>query len=434
MKKLILFTLTALLVTSCLPQDTQLPQSPLLPLLERKTGLIAYMGLDGNIYVSDQSGGKLKQLTDDASIPESQQDESFLYYQYPTWAKDGNQLAFVGAGVEGNTVETNLMVANLEEDSLNEVYTSQNEHPFYLYWSPDNAKVSFLSSSGAGQNSILQSVPAGEGGERTILDVGLPYYWSWAPNGQVMIIHAGSEEASVQEHLAFLRPDTEILEYGLDIQPASFQAPAWSPDGSRIALTRSSGSENQLIVTDSAGRNPKTVGTFTSKTAFAWSSDGTRLAYLDGTQALANGAVGALHVVDMQGSKEIIEDQEIAAFFWSPNGEKIAYFILLPITNSSTEDTANTDQQYAVQLNVLDVEKGESWELFTYRPTEQFLNILPIFDQYHQSATIWSPDNNNLVISFVDEDNNPGIVIAAASGQLEPRLLAEGYIAFWSWK
>jgi hypothetical protein len=34
----------------------------------------------------------------------------------------------------------------------------------------------------------------------------------------------------------------------------------------------------------------------------------------------------------------------------------------------------------------------------------------------------------------VDEDNNPGIVIAAASGQLEPRLLAEGYIAFWSWK
>jgi hypothetical protein len=31
-------------------------------------------------------------------------------------------------------------------------------------------------------------------------------------------------------------------------------------------------------------------------------------------------------------------------------------------------------------------------------------------------------------------ENKPGIAIVAASGQLEPRLLAEGYLAFWSWK
>lgn len=433
MKKLILFTLVALLVASCLPQDTKVPQSPLLPLLERKTGLIAYMGLDGNIYVSDQGGGKLKQLTDDAVIPKSQ-DEALLYYQSPTWSKDGKQLAFVSASVNSEAVETRLLVANLDEDNLREVYKSQNEHPLYLYWSPDNANVSFLSTSGAGQNRILQSVPAGESGVRTILDAGLPYYWSWAPDGQVMVIHSGSHDASVQEHLAFLRPDTEILEYGLDIKPASFQAPAWSPDGSRIALTRSSGSENQIIVTDPAGGNPKAIGTFTSKTAFAWSGDSTRLAWLDDSQALENGTVGPLHIVDMESSEEIVEDKNIAAFFWSPNGEKIAYFLILPIGDTTEDGSAGTGQQYAVQLHVLDVKNGESRELFTYRPTEQFLNILPYFDQYHQSATIWSPDSNNLVISFMDADNNPGIAIVAASGQLEPRLLAEGFIAFWSWK
>ena len=83
---------------------------------------------------------------------------------------------------------------------------------------------------------------------------------------------------------------------------------------------------------------------------------------------------------------------------------------------------------------MLDVATGESRELFTYVPTEQFLNIIPYFDQYHQSVTIWSPDNNNLVLSFLDSEGNPGIAVVAASGQLEPRLLTQGYIAFWSWK
>jgi hypothetical protein len=86
-----------------------------------------------------------------------------------------------------------------------------------------------------------------------------------------------------------------------------------------------------------------------------------------------------------------------------------------------------------LNLQVLDVTTGESRELFTYRPTQQFLSVLPYFDQYHQSATIWSPDNNNLVLSFLSQ-SGPGIAVVAASGNLEPRMLAQGYLAFWSWE
>jgi hypothetical protein len=82
----------------------------------------------------------------------------------------------------------------------------------------------------------------------------------------------------------------------------------------------------------------------------------------------------------------------------------------------------------------LDVTTGESRELFTYQPTQQFLSVLPYFDQYDQSVTIWSPDNNNLVLSFLGSSGKPGIAVVAASGKLEPRILAEGYLAFWSWK
>jgi Tol biopolymer transport system component len=321
------------------------------------------------------------------------------------------------------------------------VYATESEYPVYLNWSPDNANVSFISTNVSRQNLILQSVPA-EGGERTILDTGSPYYWSWAPDGRVMVVHAGGTSTSAPERLAFLNVnDATVTEQGLEATPGSFQAPAWSPDGSRIAFARTSDSENEIVVTDSAGENPEKIGAFTNKAAFAWSSDGTRLAYLDGVQALDAGTIGPLHIVDLETSEEIVEEGDIISFFWSPDGEEIAYFILLQTQaegsssgGSGGSGSTQTTTQYVLQLHVLNVTNGESRELFTYRPTQQFLSVLPYFDQYHQSVTIWSPDNNNLVLSFVNSSGAPGIAVVAASGNLEPRILAEGYLAFWSWK
>lgn len=437
MKRLLPFIVSAFLIASCLPRDMQVPQSPLLSTLERKAGLISYIGADGNMYVSDQGGGNLKQLTEDAVIPE-QQGGPVLYYQYPTWSRDGSQLAFLGISADGQQTKSKVMVANLDDDSVNEVYTSESEHPVYLNWSPDNANLSFISTTVSGQSMMLQSVPS-EGGERTILDTGSPYYWSWAPDGKVMIVHAGGAATSSPEHLAFLSVDTAsetVTEHGLDSTLASFQAPAWSPDGSRIAWARASEKKNEIIVTDAAGENPQTVGTFANKTAFAWSPDGTRLAYIDGEQELDAGTIGPLHVVDLETSEDIVQEENVVAFFWSPSGEELAYFILLQtqVEGSSSGDSSQAAAQYAVNLHVLDVTNGESRELFTYRPTQQFFSILPYFDQYHQSATIWSPDNNNLVLSFLSQSGAPGIAVVAASGKLEPRFLAEGYLAFWSWE
>ena len=141
--------------------------------------------------------------------------------------------------------------------------------------------------------------------------------------------------------------------------------------------------------------------------------------------------------MDLATSEDFFQDKDVMAFFWSPNSKKLAYFKPF-MTNTASEGGTDTSgqaqQRLLLQLNVLDVVSGESHELFTFRPTDQFAAVLPYFDQYHQSTTIWSPDSNNLVLSFLTTENKPGIAIVAASGQLEPRLLAEGYLAFWSWK
>ncbi|HSB01984.1 MAG TPA: hypothetical protein VLE49_15145 [Anaerolineales bacterium] len=448
MKKAFVLILSALLISSCLPQNIQVPQSPLLPLLERKSGLIGYVGIDGNVYISDQGGGNPAQLTQDAALPQGS-GNPFLLYEYPTWSRDGSELAFVGVSSDGKQTQSKVMVVNVDNNSANEIYTSKSAVPIYLNWSPDNARLNFTSSDVSSQNVILQSVPS-QGGTPTILDVGSPYYWSWAPDGRQMIVHAGGAGTSVPEHVAFLSVDsTTVTEQALDSSSASFgplssvaaqafQAPAWSPDGSRIALARVSEKENQIIVTDTAGKNPKKIGTFTSKAAFAWSSDGTRIAYLDGIRPMNPGIFGPLHVVDLETSKEISEDGNIIAFFWSPNGEKLAYFNLVKMQASGSSSGSSGDTQattqLAVELYVLDVTSEKSQKLLTYIPTDLFLSILPYFDQYHQAVTIWSPDNNNLVLSLVDDTNGPSIAVIAATGNLQPRTLANGYLAFWSWK
>ena len=134
--------------------------------------------------------------------------------------------------------------------------------------------------------------------------------------------------------------------------------------------------------------------------------------------------------MDLTTSEDFFQDEDVFAFFWSPNSEKLAYFKPRLVEGNSS------NQQLLLELHVLDVPSGESKQVlpFPFQPTNQFSAVLPYFDQYHQSATIWSPDSNNLVLSFQDADGNPGIAIVAASGQLEPRLLTDGYLAFWSWK
>jgi Tol biopolymer transport system component len=143
--------------------------------------------------------------------------------------------------------------------------------------------------------------------------------------------------------------------------------------------------------------------------------------------------------VDVETSEDLFTDENVYAFFWSPNDKKIAYFIPMiadGTSSSSGQDDPNAQeqQQLLVQLKVVDVDTGESKELYTFPPTDQFAAILPYFDQYHRSATIWSPDSNNLVLSFLTGDGEPGIAVAAASGQLEPRVITQGYVAFWSWE
>lgn len=70
----------ALALSACLPEGMRVPQSEFSALLERKVGLIAYLGVDGNIYTVDQGGGHETQITADAASDE----DTYHIYGLPT--------------------------------------------------------------------------------------------------------------------------------------------------------------------------------------------------------------------------------------------------------------------------------------------------------------------------------------------------------------
>lgn len=424
MKKLII-PLLAFLVAAC--GNVQIPQSPALKFLERKSGLIAYIGIDGNVYVTDQGATSTTPLTDD--ITESTQNR--IVYQLPTWSFDGSQVAFIRLEQTGSTsLTSNLLVANLDEDTVTKAYTSDTEFPFYIHWSPDNKTIGALSTTAQQQTLLLQSIPA-DGSERRVLDTGSPFYWSWSPDGSTMIVHKNGAAENALNQISFLKLGDELIEYVVDAAPASFQAPAWSPDGAFILLTTlSEDGKQQIALADSSGAIQRTIAEFDVNTSFAWAADSEQFAYIIGEEQMPNGALGPLHVANVNGGEEIVIDKQVYGYFWSPDGAELAYFIPGIVTS---EDSSQ--QALFFELNILDIASGESRVIATYQPTDEFANLIPYIDQYHQSVTIWSPDSNNLVISFMNsQTGTPAIAIVPSSGVTEPRFLVEGSLGIWSWK
>ena len=433
-----------LLLGACqLPEGLEVPQSPLLAALEAKSGLIAYVGSDGNIYTMDQGGGNIVAITEDAQGA-TQDDPILRVYQHPTWAPNSERLAFFSVEVDTLDASQKAVVYSSTigpDPEVTEIYSTRSEIPFYSYWAPNSDELGFLSFNQAGSTMLLNLV--NQDADHRVLDAAQPYYWNWAPEGQRVAIHAGSPQTASLERISFLdlAADGQVLESVLDLQAASFQAPAWSPSGEWLLLAIEEEGERSMVLVDRFGSVHRRLLDFDEAIAFGFSPDGQKIAALVGPQAPNGLLTGSLHVFELDGPEEayVSEEDNIMSFFWAPNSNDLAYFQLEIVDpNQQQEGDEDTNQQQQQPLLVVNMQAyahntGETRSLTSnFLPTERFLNVLTFFNQYQHSATIWSPDSQNLVFSAQTQEA-PIILVISASGSLEPRVISNGVLAFWSW-
>ncbi len=415
------------------------PQSPLLVMLERKVGLIAYVGTDGNVYTVNQSGSNPKKITTDAKKGET----NFRVYAFPVWSPDSKSLAFYGVeGASETDITASVYTSDPEGKKVVEVFTSDRYVPaYYLSWSPDSSKVTFIAGVSGGSTFVLNLVPAA-GGEPQVLDVGAPYFWDWLPDSTGVVAHSGGASSggfSSAERLAMLTLGEGVVEDALAVEPAPFQSPELSPDGSKLLLAiKDDVGKNTLVVADRLGNTQNVIATLEGSAAFAWSPDGKRVAYIagKGSDDLAIGKVTIAELGDELKTVEI-EQEDVIAFFWSPDSKRLAYFVLdqlePPTPEPGSTETAG-EAQFYLKLYVADASSGSGTYITPLAPTTQFFRMIAFFDQFSRSTTLWSPDSQNLVLVSYGAEGIPGVYVAPASGRTDLRFLQEGVIAFWSAK
>jgi TolB protein len=386
---------------------------------------IAYIDLAGRVgtVAPDGSAGRL--LTSTGAS-----------YQFPAWSPDSRRIAAVGNdGSQGGVYAW----ADQENAPRSDLYTSRRRPPLYLYWSPDSRQVSFLANERSGLGLWL--APADGAAPARQIASGQPFYWQWSQGGDQLLVHSGGLGPGAQ--LAWL--ETTAGETGANVaSPGLFQAPGISADGRYLAYGQRDG-ERFLVAVEERASGQRATTPHSGVAALSWSPAEPYLAWTSPRNNQFS-AAGPLRLLDAaSGEIFVLVQDTVLAFFWSPDGQSIAYLTLASGGGdagasrpaglaASARSPARQYNALSLRLWVVDVASGQQRQLYTFRPSEIFITqFLPFFDQYALSHRLWSPASDALVLPMLDGNGNSAIhVVAVESG--ESTHVADGSMAFWSWR
>lgn len=409
--------------------DAPTAESPLpdgLPVISNESittiNRIAYVDRDGQIVTIAPDGSSARQITDDDT----------LRFQFPAWSPDGLHLAAIAANRQDGGV---FVLEDAAASEATELYRSSSNFPIYLYWSPTGEQVSFL--AGHPQDGIGFHLANRDGSTaETLIATGSPFYWDWLQDGLGLFIHTGATGAG--SRLLFMDKEGQTEAENL-AEPGFFQSPGLSVSGQYVAYGSIANNQRRLVIGDRHNETEVSVQ-HQGLVALSWSPVAEQLAF---TSPLVPSDLpfGPLRLMDAAtGDIVVLDDGPVFGFFWSPNGQAIAY-LTLPSERTEEEVKAGGEvlarpqpqhNDVRLELRVVQVSTGQRRVLLQFAPTNLFLTqFLPFFDQYALSHRLWSPASDALVLPALDDDGDPQIMLIPLDGSLA-RPLAEGVMAFWS--
>lgn len=470
----ILVTLISLLFLSCasLPQSGEeappLPEAPVITLEEPlELGDILYVSALGTSLSTVSAEGRDEQI-----LLRSEEFNGFTRGTMTahTWSADGKAFA---VAVHLRTPEKRrleaLYVGRSGEEEIRPLFTSSEVAPFYLYWSPGGGELSFIGGDGSGA-LYLYVVDTATGEAQVAHRGNSSLYWSWAEDGGSIITHTGGGldegQGTLRVHRrAGERFDSSVLTMR-ERSSGRFQVPDVSSGGERIAVVlRNQYGSNTLAVLSPEGTVLRRVTDFNGAASLSWSPDGRYLAYVEGARRFGGGVVGTLRVVDTERVDQVVEGDDhpgwgpatlrreapgaetvarlaslatpvqvepndgptrVLSYVWSPDSSQILYYEPRYISSGGNMDIL-------MEASLLNARSGETETLGSFRPAPEFLRrILPFYDQYARSSTVWSPSGRRIVFNGVNEEERQAVfVIDLDDRESGAREIAEGVVPLW---
>ena len=404
--------------------------------LREEVNRIAIVGLDGQIYTIDTDGSHSRRISPETGV-----------FTWPTWSPDARKLAFSGVNEdEGGNLRISLFVFSSASSKISELYVGEpgvvgllaEEVVQYALWSPDSAKLAFVVLTSQGQSLFLDD-PRDSVGPTLVLDQG-PLWMSWSPDSQYLLVHRGADHFLVNT-LEGIRVDD------VGISASGYRVPAWRPPGAIVTLASEDGPGRYTILNAEVDRDGlgvqqpitslREIG-FPLTPAFIWSPSGEVLALAGSTLVVSYLGLPIFVYRDLvllfegESAQEILIQDDVIAYFWSPDSSRLAYVSPSPIEGS-------------LRWTVLNVVNGDRWPLVDFIPSRDQLTVFQFFDQYAYSHSLWSPDSRSLVFagkltnratpafstSEVARQGSHIIVVGTDPGP-STQTIADGILGFWS--
>lgn len=400
-----------------------------LPMVNR----IAYIDNTGDLRLINPDGTGEERLTGDVRAGLlSQALGRGDSYSWPTWSRDGATIAASRVSVGEADPEISVQLFDLATGRMISAYVNElpvpvaDGTPHYMYWSPDDRQLSFLAPTPEGLTLFVHDLQTDE--EAGAVAVGAPLYYHWMADSKLLAIHSG-DRVTIQE------PTPEGSESSVAVDAVAFRAPAISPDGSQVAYAGFGGGAHGIFLASTVSQEspPRMLIETAGLTAFAWAPDGSALAVAEQLRS-GSPVFDRLQLVPADGTEiSTVVDEQLLAFFWSPQGDRIAWVGIEPLSRSMALAVSEIESGKAA---------GEPRHLFRFSPNGELFTMLSFFDQYAYSHSIWSPDGSALVVTGTDgvesgRRNGSGphggqvFVVDVSSG--EARRISSGKVAVWSW-